>query len=366
MSRSKHPLYLLAALSVLILTTSAVIVLPRFVEWRREKEAELESSYRKASCLLERYAESLHRHPDHELKRFREFLSTFQGLTPRQQASRLVELQTTFEELEDELRRLVGIDPAGSLSGNASKGAAGSVSDAEAGATAMEYKTFSPNGFKSLSDSYRYSDTTAISSPPSITGHRAADRRIIQIAERRGYVLREDTDPETLVKVEKRLLKPEAAEAYQRLKEAALKEGILLGLISGYRSILYQRRIFLNLLRIRSIEQTGREFTCGEIESGKADAIIDHILEESSIPGYSKHHTGYTLDLTDLSSGKDFTEFAHTGGFLWISADNYLNAKRFGFIPSYPEGASNQGPKPESWEYVWVGEEALRQPPPCE
>jgi len=33
--------------------------------------------------------------------------------------------------------------------------------------------------------------------------------------------------------------------------------------------------------------------------------------------------------------------------------------KRFGFIPSYPENSGKQGPEPEPWEYVWVGEDVL-------
>ena len=92
-----------------------------------------------------------------------------------------------------------------------------------------------------------------------------------------------------------------------------------------------------------------------------ADEIIDRMLQTSTIPGFSKHHTGYTLDITDLTSGMDFTEFAQTEGFKWISANNYLNAKRFGFIISYPEGVTNQGPEPEAWEYVWVGVEVLKK-----
>jgi len=139
-----------------------------------------------------------------------------------------------------------------------------------------------------------------------------------------------------------------------------------LGLISGYRSVDYQRRIFLNLLRIEARKWIGREWSAAELTSGEADSVIDAILTESSIPGYSRHHTGYTLDITDLSSGRDFTQFGETAGFRWISAHNYLQAKRFGFIPSYPEGAGKQGPEPEPWEYVWIGETALRRPPPCD
>lgn len=52
----------------------------------------------------------------------------------------------------------------------------------------------------------------------------------------------------------------------------------------------------------------------------------------------------------------NLVNFKTTSCFTWISKNNYENAKRFGIIPSYPSGASNQGPNPEEWEYVWVGE----------
>src|SRR5690606_25521512 len=39
---------------------------------------------------------------------------------------------------------------------------------------------------------------------------------------------------------------------------------------------------------------------------------------------------------------------------------NYANAKRFGFIPSYPPDGGKQGPEPEPWEFVWVGVEVIR------
>ena len=160
----------------------------------------------------------------------------------------------------------------------------------------------------------------------------------------------------------KRLL-PEAAQAWRELAGAARADGIALGLISAYRSVSDQRGIFLYRLRTEALGPTGKPYTHAEIAEGTADAAVDHILKTSSIPGYSKHHTGYTIDITDLTSGRVFTRFRETQGFAWISADNYLNAKRFGFIPSYPEGAGFQGPEPEAWEYCWVGTEVLAMPP---
>jgi D-alanyl-D-alanine carboxypeptidase len=224
------------------------------------------------------------------------------------------------------------------------------------GPSMTAYKQFSPEWFKAFYDSYRYPDIRQITASPVITGGEEADRRIVAIAEERGYRLRGEGSRDSLVSIDGKWLQPAAASAWQNLKEEALKDGIVLGLISGFRSVERQRTIFLDQLARQSEKVIGRKYTAEEIAAGKADAVIQDILCTYSIPGYSKHHTGYTLDITDAGSGRDFTDFAETGGFRWISDNNYLNARRFGFIPSYPEGVSNQGPIPEAWEYVWVGE----------
>ena len=228
------------------------------------------------------------------------------------------------------------------------------------GSVPPTYRQFSPEEFKEFYDSYRYPDVTAFPESPPITGDREADRRIVGIAESRGYRLRSEGDSQALTIVEGKPLHPDAAVAWQELKAEAEKDGIELGLISGYRSIERQREIFLNQLGQASEKAMGRKYTVEEIAEGQADGIVNEILSSYSIPGYSKHHTGYTVDITDVTSGRYFTDFGETPGFDWISRDNYRNAKRFGFLPSYPEGASGQGPVPEPWEYVWVGEASLR------
>ena len=84
-----------------------------------------------------------------------------------------------------------------------------------------------------------------------------------------------------------------------------------------------------------------------------SDAAIDRRLRTAAAPGYSKHHTGYTIDVTQ--SGYAFTSFKKSPAYVWLTANNYANAKRFGWIPSYPPGAASQGPQPEAWEFTYVG-----------
>lgn len=202
-------------------------------------------------------------------------------------------------------------------------------------------------------------DVAPVTEPPPITGSRAADKRIVDIAEQRGYRLQQVATSE-LDSVDGQPLQSAAAQAWDRLADAAAQDGLTLEVISGFRSVSEQRDIFLARLAAEAVDQLGRPYTPAEIADGMADEAIDRVLHTSSIPGYSKHHTGYAVDVRDVGSGLSFTRFGETAGYEWISADNFANATRFGFIPSYPHGVEQQGPVPEEWEFVWVGEEALQ------
>ncbi len=218
----------------------------------------------------------------------------------------------------------------------------------------QKYIQFTGEDFKNLYDNYRYEHVGSIAVAPEITGNAQVDAHIRSIAESRGYKLR-----------------PEATEVYlkstlgQKLQSAAKDDFLLLQtaanealesefiLASGYRSVARQREIFL-----KSIEG----ISLSKIMSGEADEEINNILITRSIPGYSKHHTGYTVDIGCGNYLLDYS-FADTECFDWLAENNYENAKQFGFIPSYPENSGKQGPEPEPWEYVWVGEGVLLAAP---
>lgn len=314
----------------------AVLAVTAYEKKRESAERELEGSRTEIAGLLDRFLDILQRHPDLDLSREEEYYFDFRELSEKKMVSRISELENAVEELEM------------------------TVEIALTGKTGREYKTFSPNGFKDFYNTLEYPAAKKAEHSPDITGHKEADRRIVGLAEKLGYRLRPEADSGRLVALERHRLQPEVIESWNNLEEEALKSGIRFGLISGFRSVERQREKFLKLLHDKAVKQTGHPYTHQEIADGALDRLIGRLLATDSIPGYSKHHTGYTIDITDLTSGKHFTEFRRTPGFDWISANNYLNAKRFGFIPSYPEGAVSQGPEPEAWEYVWVGEKVLR------
>lgn len=188
--------------------------------------------------------------------------------------------------------------------------------------------------------------TARITGAPSITGHAAADARIQRLAQARGYRLRSE-HRSGRVAVGGHGFDPTAATALRALIADAGRHGHWLGVRSGYRSVSTQRGLFVRRLGGRS---------GATLASGRADGTIEAALRWVAPPGYSKHHTGHTVDFS-ASGGRAFGGSAVER---WLAADNYANAKRHGFIPSYPPGAGAQGPDPEPWEFVYVGTATIR------
>ncbi len=208
------------------------------------------------------------------------------------------------------------------------------------------FPEYTGDQFKALYD-YAVSNELPNLSPPQgrleITGDPELDDRIWELAAERGYVLR-PLAGDGLGSADGVPMQPQAAAAWAELKSAARDAGMSFIVSSAYRSPATQRTQFNSKLR------------------GTSDEAIDSALTWYSIPGTSKHHSGYALDFR-YSNGT-FGEFRDTPDYAWLAADNFANAKRFGFIPSYPDDVSAQGPNPEPWEFVWVGVDLIRCGPP--
>ena len=326
-----------------ILLAAAVVLAVAGLASRPRRLRELEQAGRQASDLLERTRELLDRHPDFPFPEARGSLAAYEGLPPRRLGKDLAAIRRLHEELERSAMSL----------------ATGRQPDGQGWSDILLYKTFSPNGFRDL---YEAQSPRLTEEAPLVTGMAEADQRIASLAQARGYRLRAQADPALLADAGAgRLLQPPALRAFRGLQAEAAAQGLSLELVSGFRTVSRQRAIFLGALAERGRRRLGRSYTPDEIAAGTADEALEAILAESAPPGFSRHHTGYALDLNDPSTGRPFTEFGGSRAHGWLAADNYLAAKRFGFIPSYPPGAGAQGPDPEPWEFVWVGEAALTE-----
>jgi LAS superfamily LD-carboxypeptidase LdcB len=213
------------------------------------------------------------------------------------------------------------------------------------------FKKLSGLQFKDFYETIKYEKVDNLDIPPNITSNKDADQKIRKIAETRGYKLRHQAVESELVKVSGQRLQTQAKDSWIELETNAKKDGLNLVLVSGYRSVNDQRSLFMG-----DLNATG--FGNQNIIDGLADKVIDEILQTRSIPGYSRHHTGFTFDIGCNSS--NLLNFKTTPCYDWISKDNYYQAKKVGLIPSYPDGAGLQGPNPEEWEYVWIGAEKLK------
>ncbi|MDR1604094.1 MAG: M15 family metallopeptidase [Gracilibacteraceae bacterium] len=136
-------------------------------------------------------------------------------------------------------------------------------------------------------------------------------------------------------KVEKRMLRREAAEALENLVAAAADEGCSIYGVSGYRSYNTQVSIFnYNVGRFGSEEEANRI---------------------SARPGESEHQTGLVMDVSTAAIGYALEQsFAETPEYAFIRD----NAHRFGFVVRYPSGGENiTGYMYEPWHLRYFGPE---------
>jgi len=103
-----------------------------------------------------------------------------------------------------------------------------------------------------------------------------------------------------------------AAGGWDRMRRAALRDGVVLEAISGYRSHDYQLDIF------------ARKRARGQ--------AVEEILKVNAAPGYSEHHSGLALDIGAPGEPPAEESFEHTGAFAWLRE----NAGGHGFRMSYP------------------------------
>ncbi len=125
-------------------------------------------------------------------------------------------------------------------------------------------------------------------------------------------------------------LAPGAAAAMQAMLEAAARDGITLQAVSGFRSFGYQRRLVRR-----------------KLDRGLPLASVLHV---NTLPGFSEHHSGCTLDLTTPGVPPTDAAFADTPAFAWLAR----HARRFGFELSYPAGNA-KGIAFEPWHWRYAG-----------
>ena len=127
-------------------------------------------------------------------------------------------------------------------------------------------------------------------------------------------------------------LNQEAARELMKLIYTARTEGVWIVVISGFRTIEQQQKLWNQKIQSLNSQQKAAKF--------------------SAPPGYSEHHTGYAVDLADGQfPNLDLTpEFENTAAFQWLK----IHAQEYGFEISFP--ANNfQGISYEPWHWRFIG-----------
>jgi len=120
----------------------------------------------------------------------------------------------------------------------------------------------------------------------------------------------------------------------------AKKDGVKLGIVSGFRTKEYQQGLFqshVTAAMTKGLTQT-------EAESSAAESVAE--------PGYSEHETGLAMDLGYNGSSDLTSSYENTPAFAWLTA----HAVDYGFILRYPKDkVSVTQYEYEPWHYRFVG-----------
>lgn len=132
-------------------------------------------------------------------------------------------------------------------------------------------------------------------------------------------------------------MEPTAAAGWRAMQQAATSDGVTLLLVSAFRSVVQQQRIFERKLR--------------------AGQTLEHILAVNVPPGFSQHHSGMAVDVGTPGSTALLEDFEKTAAFRWLSA----HARDYGFSLTYDRGnASGLSYEPWHWAFGQTRAERLR------
>jgi zinc D-Ala-D-Ala carboxypeptidase len=139
-------------------------------------------------------------------------------------------------------------------------------------------------------------------------------------------------------KLEKSLMRQEAATALEKMFAGARNDGIELAAVSGYRSY-------------------GRQETLFNAEVNKVGE--EKALQAVARPGSSEHQTGLTMDISSKTNNFNLNEqFGKTKEGVWLAH----NAHKYGFILRYPKGKEDlTGYMYEPWHFRYVGIKAATE-----
>lgn len=142
-------------------------------------------------------------------------------------------------------------------------------------------------------------------------------------------------------------LRKEAYDAFVKMHDAAIKDGIQLSILSAFRSFNEQKEIWEG-------KWTGKVLYYGKnIAKSYPDPVerSKYVLKYSSMPGTSRHHWGTDMDLNSLELSYYKTD-AGKKVYKWLTD----NAPKFGFCQTYTpkDTARTTGYEEEKWHWSYL------------
>lgn len=126
--------------------------------------------------------------------------------------------------------------------------------------------------------------------------------------------------------------------AFQKMKQDAAKENLIIKKGSSFRTYDYQKKLHQRYIR----------------QHGEKDTV-----NSSAKEGHSEHQLGLAIDIINNNPATSINNrFKNTREYKWLIA----NAHKYGFILRYPEGKENiTGYIYEPWHYRYVGEQTAKE-----
>ena len=141
-------------------------------------------------------------------------------------------------------------------------------------------------------------------------------------------------------------LQDEVYQAFLAMQKAALKDGIFIEIVSGYRSFDRQRGIW------------NRKYDYYVNKGLSPQEAMKRIIEYSTIPGTSRHHWGTDIDIIDRNAKRPndvLVEKNYESSEVYEHLKKWMdtNAEKFGFVLVYTNSIQRKGFYYEPWHYSY-------------
>ena len=141
-------------------------------------------------------------------------------------------------------------------------------------------------------------------------------------------------------------MQKEVYESYERMRQAAAKEGIDIKVVSAHRSYNRQREIW------------NAKYKTLTLQGLPAKDVIQEIITYSTLPGTSRHHWGTDIDIIDNANPQSgdvllAEKFYGDGPSSALRSWMNQNAADYGFLEVYTDHPNRKGFAHEPWHYTY-------------